>query len=233
MASSSVNRQSRSTIYEGDNYALYSMNLKKTFPLVDAGLLTEEQMERATKRYCLQSSEDGGVIFWQIDEQQQIREGKIMYYGTDGHRLHNRHPISISWKMKNSNPPQLPADWKATPCLFGLHLIAEDAESPIAIVESEKTAVIMSERMSHKGFLWMATGGKGNLTIARLMPLKGRRIIIFPDTDPDGSTYHEWRKTAEAAALHLGHPIYVSDILERLASEEQKKQKIDIADLDY
>ena len=102
------------------------------------------------------------------------------------------------------------------------------ADSPVAIVESEKTAMICSEYLPDA--LWMATGGMSNLSLAMLSPLKGRKIILFPDTDPTGATYQRWTKEAEIIAKSLGTPVYVSDILEKNATEEMKEKKIDLAD---
>ena len=48
--------------------------------VVSNGYLSEEQMQRAVQRYRLGASRDGGVIFWQIDEFDQLRDGKIMHY---------------------------------------------------------------------------------------------------------------------------------------------------------
>ena len=60
--------------------------------VVSNGYLTEEQMQRAAQRYRLGASRNGGVIFWQIDEFDLLRDGKIMYYRTDCHRDHDRRP---------------------------------------------------------------------------------------------------------------------------------------------
>ena len=49
----------------------------------------------------------------------------------------------------------------------------------MALVESEKTAIISSALMPQ--YTWLATGGKSGLTSERLSSLKGRKIIVFPD----------------------------------------------------
>jgi hypothetical protein len=139
----------------------------------------------------------------------------------------------------------VPDDWKPEHCLFGLHLLSEErsvkskeciARRPegeiqsrtVAVVESEKTAVIMSE--VKPDYLWLATGGKTELNVCKLKPLQNHKVIIFPDTDPDGSTYKEWFGIAEAAGDVYGHPFTVSSILEQYATPSQKKAKIDIVD---
>ena len=98
----------------------------------------------------------------------------------------------------------------------------------ICVVESEKTAVMMSEL--RPDCIWLATGGKTELNVARLKPLQGRRVILFPDTDADGSTYREWYELAQAAGDVYGQPFTVSAILEQHATPSQKQRKIDIAD---
>ena len=98
----------------------------------------------------------------------------------------------------------------------------------ICVVESEKTAVMMSELRPNR--IWLATGGKTELNVARLKPLQGRRVILFPDTDTDGSTYREWYEVAQAAGDVYGQPFTVSAILEQHATPSQKQRKIDIAD---
>ena len=206
--------------------------------VVSNGYLSEEQMQRAAQRYRLGASRDGGVIFWQIDEFDQLRDGKIMHYRPDCHRDHDRKPTWAAYLLRKAG--QLPQDWNTDHCLFGLHLLethprplpmmeGQGGGSPIAVVEAEKTAVIMSEVKPE--YVWLATGGKTELNVAKLRPLEGRRIILFPDTDADGQTYRDWYDVAEAASDVFGHPVSVSSILEQHATPLQKAAKIDLADL--
>ena len=96
------------------------------------------------------------------------------------------------------------------------------------MVEAEKTAVILSE--VYPDYLWLAAGGLYELTAQKLFPLKGRRIILFPDTDSDGTAFSTWyRITLEAQRL-LGQPIHLSPLLEQKATPDQKRRKIDLVD---
>lgn len=72
-------------------------------------------------------------------------------------------------------------------------------------------------------YLWLATGGKSQLSQEKLYVLAGRKAIAFPNIDG----YEEWKKKLSAAEID----ITVSDILQRYATDEQRKAHIDIADL--
>ena len=226
--------------------------------VVSNGYLSEEQMQRAAQRYRLGASRDGGVIFWQIDEFDQLRDGKIMHYRPDCHRDHDRKPTWTAYLLRKHG--QLPKDWNTDHCLFGLHPLSVECRvesvefptglpdaldsraaansklytlnsqlRPVAVVEAEKTAVIMSEVKPE--YIWLATGGKTELNVAKLRPLEGHRIILFPDTDEDGQTYRDWYDVAEAASGVFGHPVTVSSLLEQRATSAQKAAKIDLVDL--
>lgn len=180
---------------------------------VAMGYLTQEQMQRAALRYRLGRSRDGGVIFWQIDQLEQTYDGKIMYYRPDCHRDHERHPQWVVNLLKRHylrGYDDLGASIPSVHCLFGTHLLngewltvngerSGNAASEtmnhepltrnqrVCVVEAEKTAVIMSEH--YPDYLWLAAGGLYELTATKLFPLKGRKIILLPDTDPDGKAY--------------------------------------------
>ena len=204
--------------------------------VVSNGYLSEKQMQRAAQRYRLGASRDGGVIFWQIDECDLLRDGKIMHYRPDCHRDHDRKPTWATYLLRKNG--RLPKDWNTDHCLFGLHLLSEElivkseklaTARTITVVEAEKTAVIMSEVKPE--YIWLATGGKTELNVAKLRPLKGHRVILFPDTDEDGQTFRDWYDVAEAASDVFGHPVTVSTLLEQHATPLQKAAKIDLVDL--
>lgn len=194
--------------------------------VVGCGYLTQEQMERAVQRYRLGRSRDDGVIFWQIDQCGRIFDGKIMYYRPDCHRDHQRHPNWVSYLLKR-HYGCLDLDIPTAHCLFGpaplggLGLVA-------CVVEAEKTAVILSEWFPE--YLWLASGGLFELTAVKLFPLRGWRIILFPDTDPDVKAYSLWFEVARKARRDFGLNVSVSALLERQATAEQKRRKIDLVD---
>lgn len=195
--------------------------------LVACGYMSRRQMCRAALYYRLGMSRDGGVIFWQIDELDRTHDGKIMYYRTDCHRDHDRQPSWVSYRLRRAA-----ADYRGLAeghCLFGLHLLRRQSWKTVAVVEAEKTAVIMSALCPQ--YLWLATGGLGELSVARLRPLSGRRVMLFPDTDVTGDTYRRWYDVALAASDVFARPVTVSSLLEQRATAAQKAAKIDIVDL--
>ena len=74
-------------------------------------------------------------------------------------------------------------------CAERTAMFAASAKYPdkdICIVESEKTAILCSLLYPDK--LWLATGGCSGLTKDKLTPLKGKSILVFPDS----GTFYKW-----------------------------------------
>ena len=115
----------------------------------------------------------------------------------------------------------LPKDWQLTQCLFGEHLLPQHQDKIIALVESEKTAIICSAMMPQ--YLRLATGGKSGLTSERLSSLKGRKIIVFPDID----AFKDWQQKIFTFP-HLD--IRISRLLEDYATPADRAAHIDLAD---
>ena len=183
-------------------------------PIILEGLIDE---------YRIGVTRDRAVIFYQIDTEGRIRTGKVMKYDPEtGHRIKDENTKGrITWVhslLKYSG--QLPEEWTLTQCLFGEHLLPLFPEKPVALVESEKTAIICAGLIPK--FIWLATGGKSQLN-ARLNVLKGRSITAFPDIDG----YDTWcQKAAEFPELG----IKVADLLQKHGTEQDRADHIDIAD---
>jgi len=184
-------------------------------PLVLEGVITE---------YSIGVTRDRDTIFFQIDAQGRCRTGKIMKYNPlTGHRIKDDEVKGrITWvhSLLKANF-SLPQDWTLTQCLFGEHLLPRYPEKKVALVESEKTAIICAALMPR--FIWLATGGKTQLG-DKLQVLKGRDVIAFPDVDG----YDSWKQKLSCIP---GLSIKISDYLERNATKEDREAHIDIADL--
>ncbi len=200
--------------------------------VVNAGILSQEEAKAAADLFRLGTTKKGEVIFWQIDAQGQLRDGKVMKYDKHCHRCKDE-KLAVDWvSHKFRFQKLLPMDWKYTHCLFGLHQIAGEAPegklSTVCIVEAEKTAVICSQKLNQ--YTWMASGGMNALTLDVLKDLVGHRVILYPDTDTNGEAFRTWNKIAWEAKTTLGLDITISDFLEINATAEQKERKIDLAD---
>jgi len=168
---------------------------------------TFDEVQKAIQNYYLTGTNyfwKNATMFWQIDTKEKIRGAKIMLYDSDkGKRI--KEPYNhISWLHKAIKEP----DFNLCQCLFGLHLIDEDYQKNIAIVESEKTAIIMSIFLPE--FTWLATGSKSNFKFELLAPLKKRNCFAFPDK----GEYTNWSKKAKELK-NKGFKIEVSNILEQ------------------
>jgi hypothetical protein len=159
----------------------------------------------------------GASIFWQIDTQGKIHTGKIMLYNpTTGKRI--KQPFNhITWVHKLINQPQ----FNLKQCLFGERLIKGNSK-PIAIVESEKTAIIASVYLPQ--FIWLAVGSLSNLNEEKCNVLKGRKVVLFPDLN----AFDKWN--CQAKTLKHIADFQVSNLLEQKATDEERKQGLDLAD---
>ena len=102
----------------------------------------------------------------------------------------------------------------------------------VCLVEAEKSAFILSEL--YPEYIWLASGGLGEVQPDKFRPLRGYRVIMFPDTDPDGIAYKRWYDAVQFVMQQPfwenSPPIYVSSLLEIHATPEQKQRKIDLVD---
>ena len=97
---------------------------------------------------------------------------------------------------------------------------------PVAIVESEASAAVLSELFPE--VLWMAYATVEHLDVALFAPLQGRAVAIYPSTDPSASTYLFFLDLAEAVRQRYDIHISVASILEDLATPPQKDRCIDL-----
>ena len=179
------------------------------------GVVGETQTSEAVERYFVGTLLNGGTCFWQIDLQGRIRTGKIITYDEDGHRRKDVMP-PVQWVHSVLKP-----NFNLSQCLFGEHLLS-DATKKVAIVESEKTAIIASIYLPN--MIWLACGGSEGLNSDRCNVLRGRNVILFPDS----VQYEKW--SAKAKALSKICTASVSSLIEQQATEQERKAGFDIAD---
>lgn len=157
-------------------------------------------------------------IFWQIDHENRVRSGKLIKYNSNGRR--SKENYSTDWIhaiLKRTKKIDL---FELVQCFYGLHLV--DGTKPIAIVESEKTAMISSVYLNQ--FHWLASGSKEGINEFKLRPLIGQKVVLFPDL----GAYEKWDQIRVKYSDILN--ISISDLLERKASDQSKEAGYDLAD---
>lgn len=160
---------------------------------------------------------NGSTVFWQIDTIGRIRAGKIiLYIETTGKRVKKCN----TWVHSVLNL----VDFELKQCLFGEHLL-KDNTKPVAVVESEKTAIIASIYLPR--FTWVAVGGLTFLTVEKCKALSGRNVVLFPDV----KGFDKWNDRMNELSKQMpGTRFKISDLLEKNASDEEREQGCDIAD---
>lgn len=134
---------------------------------------------------------DRRVIWWQCDINGVVRTGKVMSYKPNGHR-NKDDQYGVTWAHKYPKLKELFKGEELQQCLFGEHLLKRYPKKVVVLVESEKTAVIMSRIF--RQYLWLATGGsQGIKSEDRLAVLSGRKVALFPDN----GQYYSWLRVAE------------------------------------
>ena len=171
-------------------------------------------------KYYIGSSKywEGSTVFWQIDVNGKIRTGKIMLYNSENGKRVKKPFNHINWAHKVVGK----SDFELRQCLYGEHLLIKDKIKPVAIVESEKTAIICSVYLPE--FLWLASGSLQNISCEKFKVLQGRDVTLFPDL----KAYEKWN--LKAKELKNITRVSVSDLLERSANEKEKDKGLDIAD---
>lgn len=159
----------------------------------------------------------GSPVFWQIDTTGNVRTGKIMAYDpTSGKRIKNEVGIP---QITNVHSLLRLNEFNYSQCMFGEHLISERQVS-YGIVESEKTAIIMSLEMPK--ITWISVNGKGNFNQKLMEKLKSKKAVAYPDK----GCFQEWKLVAERMNS-LGFNIVMSMVVEENTTQEGE----DIADI--
>lgn len=163
----------------------------------------------------------GATIFWQLDQAGRIRSGKVMLFDfKTGKRV--KYPFNhITWAHKAMGLE----NFNLEQCYFGEHQIMSNPTMPIAIVESEKTAVVASTYLQK--YIWLAAGSLTNLNIRKFKSLAGKKVVLWPDLKCLG----KWRlKASELIEAYPKTNIIVSDFLEKNATPQEKEDGLDLAD---
>lgn len=209
-------------------YMEKTVSMKSNFCQCLLKLYPAEKVRYIVEQYCLGMLEDDSlsedVIFWNIDVQGRVCNGKVQRYVTDvdSERFFHCDKRVVYWLGKSRMMSDVvPKDAVLNnKCLFGEHLLHERPASKVVLVESPKNAVIGACHAPQ--YVWIAAGNKGNLSRNSLEPLRNRAVMVYPDCD----AIDEWRRILDGmrdlASFH------VDDFCGRFAPPD--KDKYDIAD---
>lgn len=193
--------------YEANNFAHYLLGL---FGAVVSGQIMYNYFIGSSTHW------HGATVFWQVDADRNVRTGKIMLYDVNTGKRVKQPYNHIAWAHTTLQ------NYHLQQCFFGEHLLQASRFKPVAIVESEKTAVIASAFMPR--YIWLATGSLSNLTAAKAQVLHQRDVTLFPDL----GCYHKWSdKAKELSAIAQWD---VSPLLEEHATAQERQQGLDLAD---
>jgi hypothetical protein len=212
---------------------LFKASLKghsaNTFIQFITGRFGADAVGQMISRYFIGTSNQwnkaGATIFWQIDSNGKIRTGKIMLYNPATGKRIKETKVYFSYVHSVLKFP----DFILQQCFFGEHLLTDKSKT-VAIVESEKSAIIAS--LYFPKFIWLAAGGIDGLTAEKFSALNGRTVVLFPDlskpNEGKATAFEKWgSKAKEFEAIAS---IQVSDLLERKASDEERIEGLDLAD---
>lgn len=200
------------------SFELLSKSLKKydenNFVKFLENLFSVEDSLHACRKYYIGTSRywKGATIFWQVDKSRRVHAGKILQYDAiSGKRSKNQSGKSqITWVHSVLRKENKLTEFNLSQCLFGLHLVNEHTKK-VAIVEGEKTAVIMS--IFKPEYIWLATGSKEGFKSEMLQSVKSTKIYAFPDK----GEYSLWKDRGNALN-NVGYKISVDNTMENLNS---------------
>ena len=133
-----------------------------------AGIFGKEQVRDVWAKYHVTTDGEGLAVFWYTNSDGKICYDKRIKYKYDGHRD----------KTFGGTRKYLTKDGYMERPMFGAHLVYsgnDDSNKEVCVVESEKSALILSLTFPDKTFL--ATGGKNNLRDV------DDCMLLYPDID--------------------------------------------------
>ncbi|HET8885460.1 MAG TPA: DUF6371 domain-containing protein [Salinimicrobium sp.] len=185
----------------------------------------------------------GAASFPFIDKKGNVRTIQVKQFNQANHTTGTDFLHSIIEKhhtRKNKPSPKWLETYlkqeKRVSCLFGAHLLDKYLLNPVALVEAPKTAIygtlyfgFPNENVNTQ--IWTAVYNLSSLNFDKCKALKGRDVFLYPDLSKDGKAFELWSDKAKELEKHLpGTKFIISDLLEKLAPNNDKTKGYDLAD---
>lgn len=141
-------------------------------------LFEQPKVAAAVERYFIGGDSHGRTIFPNLDQEGRCVGGAVIPYLVNGHRDKSRGTSNIHAELRRKDktlPPQ------ADQVLFGSHLLRLYPSASVGIVESQKSAVILS--VIYPNLIWLATAGMTNFNERLLAPIYDRNVVAYPDVN--------------------------------------------------
>ncbi len=156
-----------------DRYLLQSLNNCKDNNLFNylVNQFGEDKATTAMKLYSIGTSVNhpGASVFWVIDIDGKVREGKIKLFDSyTGKETKDIGTVSRIIKMKHFTHKSY---------LYGENLINKFPKKPVALVESEREAIVSS--CKHPDYLWLSISSPGLGLLKTEETTLGKRDFIY------------------------------------------------------
>lgn len=181
-----------------------------------------------------------GTVYVYYDHKGRIRQIKEMGYdGKTGRRLKDGDSCDV-YNGRNRYYEQrsdtnkviqigkwLVDGYESKPCFYGEHLLSIYPDKPVAIVESEKTAIICS--ICLPDYIWLGTGGIYGCqwdSPEVYSILRDRKIVVFPDLNAT-ATWHIKADIMRADGMDVS--VYDLESMS-FVTDEDRQAGLDIGD---
>ena len=141
-------------------------------------LFEQPKVAAAVERYFIGGDSQCRTISPNVDTEGRCVGGAVIPYLANGHRDKSKGASNIHAELrrKDKTLPQ-----QADQVLFGSHLLRLYPDASVGVVESQKSAVILS--IIYPEIVWVATAGMTNFNERLLFPIYDRNVVAYPDVN--------------------------------------------------
>lgn len=132
------------------------------------------RIDMVLNKYYIGHSKDNKTIFWQIDEQHDVRNGRMEDFNNG----------ATSWISDTIQAAGIydPAKYQVVPTLFGMHLLDYHPKATVNIVESEQDAILGAIYYGNfNDDIWLALVDDSMLNKEALSPIikRSRNMYLY------------------------------------------------------